>query len=121
MNIRTASCVLLILITDSCSKESLPKYAGCNSLFTACASGANGKFCTFGFKFGGSNPFSPAGMEVPGPGVEATSITYSFMEGGTSFSTSAADGLVSRPFSDPEKVSIREILAEWESHANIAF
>jgi len=113
--------VLLVLTADSCNRETWPKFAPCNILFTACSSGENGQYCTFGYKFGEHNPFSPAGMETPAPPSGTTTISFSFMEGGNSFSTSSEDGLISRSFSDAEKSTIREIFAEWEAVADITF
>ncbi len=121
MTSKWAIIILLLLTGISCRKETLPRFAICNSLVTACSSGDNGQYCTLGYKFGEPNPFSPAGMEVPGPQVGATVITYTFLDGNIPFATSAADGLISRTFSDPEKSGIRTILAEWEAAADITF
>ncbi len=95
--------------------------SACNDMLNACSNNANAPYCTFGFKFGDQNPFSPAGASVPGPHLKAMEISYKFQSAGLTFNTHSQDGIVSAEFSEPDKEGIRLQFAKWQAVANISF
>ncbi|CAD5276902.1 MULTISPECIES: matrixin family metalloprotease [unclassified Imperialibacter] len=123
--IHLLTCFLL-LFGVSCNNEDEEKsYRSCNGLLSNCAGSGEGAFCTFGFKWGSSNPFSTAGLEVNGPSEAGGEITYRFYEKGEVFNTHAQVDLLSASFDqiticDP-KDQIRQVLLAWESEANLSF
>ncbi len=90
-------------------------------MLNACSANANAPYCTFGFKFGSQNPFSPAGVSIPGPQLTEMEISYKFQSAGLTFNTHSQDGIVSVDFSEADKEGIRLKIAKWQSVANISF
>jgi predicted Zn-dependent protease len=86
-----------------------------------CDGNGVGDYCTSGYKWGDSNPFSNAGLEKPGPSVGPVVITYKFQDAGVLFYTHAQQNVKSLDFSSCLKDTIRLIFAEWESVAAISF
>lgn len=91
----------------------------CNTMLTSCATNVNGPYCTFGFKFGDNNPFSPSGAEVPGPAQKVTEITYKFQDAGLKFGTHSQETVTSLSFQEADKTEIRSIVSKWQSVADI--
>ena len=119
---------ILLIFLLSCSKDSTTNnssnnsYTVCNRLMAlTCDGNGMGDYCTTGFKWGDSNPFSNAGLEKPGPSVGSVVITYKFQDAGVSFNTHSQQNVKSLGFSNCLKDTIRLIFAEWESVAAISF
>ena len=118
--------VLMLCASFSCKKENPEPakkpvtHAVCNTMLSSCYKDVNGKYCTFGFKFGDSNPFSPSGLEVPGPALSVTEITFRFQSEGLTFGTHSQENVTSLTFTESDKAEIRSIIAAWESVANIS-
>lgn len=86
-----------------------------------CGNGENVPYCTWGYKFGDNNPFTPSGPNIPGPGTKATTISYRFIEGGIELKTSFQNKAVSIQFNEESKNEIRKAISEWSSDANVTF
>jgi hypothetical protein len=115
--------LFLFAISISCDDNEpvrFPSLISCNSQL-GCGVGENVPYCTWGFKFGGDNPYTPSGPNIPGPISEATLISYKFMEAGAVFKTSIQDNAVSIQFSEEGKDAIRKAISEWSSVADINF
>jgi len=113
---------IFLIFLLSCHKDSGNKYAACNSLMgTTCDGNGMGDYCTAGFKWGGDNPFSNAGLEKPGPAVGPIVVTYKFQDAGVLFNTHSQENLTSLAFSHCIKDTIRLTFTEWESVAAISF
>jgi serralysin len=114
---------LLLLITESCKDET--PFTVCGDLLgTKCPNSGKGEFCTFGYKWGSDNPFSPSGLNTRGPGLPGMEVTYHFKNAGTKFSTHSQEGLISKSFDERfpcETDTIRKALMRWEQVANISF
>jgi hypothetical protein len=113
--------LLFVLLISACSQDNKRAMSVCNDMLNACAATANAPYCTFGFKFGGQNPFSPAGVSVPGPQQKAMEISYKFQSAGLTFNTHSQDGIVSVDFLEADKEGIRLKLAKWQAVANLSF
>ncbi len=116
----TIALALLIAFIISC-KEKDNSLSVCNSLLNSCAAEKNVPYCTFGYKFGESNPFSPAGASVPGPQVKASTISYKFQEAGLVFNTHSQEGVTSKSFNSSDTAIIKLALSYWAAVANIQF
>jgi hypothetical protein len=113
--------LLFVLLMSACNHEKKRVMSVCNDMLNACSGNANAPYCTFGFKFGDQNPFSPAGASVPGPQQKAMEISYKFQSAGLTFNTHSQDGIVSAEFSETDKEGIRVQFAKWQAVANISF
>ncbi len=113
--------LLFILLMSACNQEKKRVMSVCNDMLNACSGNANAPYCTFGFKFGDQNPYSPAGASVPGPQQKAMEISYKFQSAGLAFNTHSQDGIVSGEFSETDKEGIRLQFAKWQAVANISF
>jgi len=113
--------LLFALLMSACNQEKKRVMSVCNDMLNACSGNANAPYCTFGFKFGDQNPFSPAGASVPGPQQKAIEISYKFQSAGLAFNTHSQDGIVSAEFSETDKAGIRLQFAKWQAVANISF
>ena len=113
--------LLLFLGCHQSTDNSVKGLPVCNNYLGSCASGGPGQYCTFGYKWGSSNPFSPSGVEIPGPSIKATEISFKFQDEGFIFKTHSEDNVKSLSFDDFTKDQIRLALAEWQSAANASF
>lgn len=112
---------LFVILISACGQESKRAMSACNDMLNACSGNANAPYCTFGFKFGDQNPFSPAGASVPGPHQKAMEISFKFQPAGFTFNTHSQDGIVSEEFTEADKEGIRLRFAMWQAVANISF
>lgn len=112
---------LFVILISACGQESKRAMSACNDMLNACSGNANAPYCTFGFKFGDQNPFSPAGASVPGPHLKAMEISYKFQSAGLTFNTHSQDGIVSAEISETDKEGIRLRFAMWQAASNISF
>jgi len=114
--------LLLFTLSLSCGSDHEPRKdpegLPCNNPLGACAQTQDVPYCTFGFKFGLSNPFFPRGPETAGPGITAE-ITFKFQEAGYVFSTHSEDDVVSLTISEETKSQIRAAADKWSEAANI--
>jgi hypothetical protein len=113
-------------LLNSCNKEITPTYKPCDSaLGNLCDGKENGAYCTFGYKWGSSNPFSNAGLEKSGPGIGNIELTYKFMDAGFVFSTHNQNNLTSLSFenniSPCTKDKFRLAFTEWASATKVSF
>ncbi len=96
--------------------------AGCLPDLSVCNS--NGRFCTFGSKWGEDRLFSPAGNNTPGPGTSGGTVTFSFQGPGESFVLND-ETLESRDFEVHQiacaKDMIRQAFDAYSAVANIDF
>ncbi|MFM9840815.1 MAG: matrixin family metalloprotease [Cyclobacteriaceae bacterium] len=122
MNRKILIFIFLFLLSFSCNDEhfTYPTFFECNSTL-GCGNGEDFPYCTWGYKFGDSNPYSPSGSEIPGPRIKATSISYKFLEAGVVFKTSLQNYAESLMFNDEVKIIIRGAISEWASVANVNF
>ncbi len=101
--------------SDDSSPECLPNLSVCNS---------EGRFCTFGSKWGEDRIFSPAGNNTPGPGTTGGVVTYSFQDEGIELNFND-EMIISRDFDVHQigcgKDMIREAFAAYSAVANIDF
>ena len=122
----------LILCVWACKKrEATPtgilnpssKFAVCNSMLSECTNGT-GEYCLFGYKWGTTPSFSPAGFDAGGPQEASGKITFSFQGEGQLVNTHAQIDLPSRSFDQVlscAKTEIRNALKAWEAVADIEF
>lgn len=116
-------CFLLAFVF-SCDEEetrSYPLLASCNSLLGCGAEGNDVPFCTWGFKFGNNNPYSPSGPNISGPKSRAELISYKFLNDGLIFKTTGQNTAVSMVIDDAYRSEIRKLISEWSSVADINF
>ena len=112
-------CVFLMVWACGDAEESgpscLPNLSVCNS---------EGRFCTFGSKWGEDRIFSPAGNNTPGPGTSGGVVTFSFQEEGQEVVFND-EVIVSRDFDVHQigcgKDMIRQAFEAYSSVANIDF
>ena len=90
-------------------------------LVNTCSGNDNVLYCTFGYKFGDANPYSPRGAGISGPKVSARQISYKFQEPDIVFKTIRQNNAISLFFSENDKSAIRTIISEWSSVADINF
>lgn len=119
-----------LVSTISCTEKesngilnSSSRYASCNQILSDNCSEYIGDYCLFGFKFGGDNGYSPAGIRAIGPKTSGGLISYSFQEIGI-VSTHRQINIPSESFSslpDCAKPKIRAALAEWSAAADFEF
>ena len=116
--------VFILLIAFACDKEvekeTLASMQPCNTLLGSCL-GNNNTYCTFGYKIGNGNPFSPSGDERPGPGEPVTQITFKFQDAGFVFNTHSQNDVVSEAFTEDQKVKIRDLIRKWSAVADFEF
>lgn len=116
-------CFLLTFVF-SCDEEETKNYpllASCNSLLGCGAQGDDVSFCTWGFKFGNNNPYSPSGPNISGPKSKAELISYKFLNDEIVFKTSGQNTAVSMVIDDAYRDEIRQVISEWSSVADINF
>lgn len=113
--------IFVFLLSFACSENRSNKFFVCNEQLNSCAKVSNVQYCTFGYKWGDSNPYSPSGSEIPGPAVKSLNISYKFQEAGLVFSTHSQENVSSLSFGDSDKSEIRLAFLEWQSKANISF
>jgi hypothetical protein len=114
----------LLAFTFSCDDEetgSYPLLLSCTSLLGCGAYGDNVPFCTWGYKFGDSNPYSPSGPNISGPKSKAALISYKFLDDGVVFKTFYQNTAVSMVIDDGYRSEIRKVISEWSSVADISF
>jgi hypothetical protein len=91
--------------------------------YAQCKGDHEGRFCSFGIKFGDDVIFENLGVDVEGPGTTGRTVSYSFQTSGT-YPSSGFGDFESRPFDEIgpfAKDKIREALEEWASHIDITF
>jgi hypothetical protein len=123
MKRRLIFAFFLLITSFSCGETNLgnlPSLYSCNAQL-GCGTGENVPYCTWGYKFGGNNPYTPSGSNIPGPSTKATLISYRFMDAGIDFKTSLQDKAVSFQFSEETKSKIRDAISQWSSVADINF
>jgi hypothetical protein len=120
MNSRKAmSAIFLFVIAFSCEeKGKYPTLINCSSSLIECG---NVDYCTWGFKFGDNNPYSPSGANIPGPKSKVASISYKFLDAGKEFKTTLQDAAMSMDIDGDYREEIRKVISEWSSVANINF
>jgi hypothetical protein len=124
MKCRLIFAFFLLTTSFSCDETdqgNFPSLYLCNAQLGCGEFGENVPYCTWGYKFGGNNPYSPSGPNIPGPGTKATMISYRFMAAGIEFRTSLQDKAVSFQFSEETKSKIRTVISQWSSVADIDF
>jgi hypothetical protein len=115
---------VLFVFAFSCDDDELgnfPSLFSCNSLLGCGEYGDNVPFCTWGFKFGDNNPFSPNGPNVAGPKSGAKLISFKFLDAGSVLKTSLQNYTETEQITEEERVSIRQYISEWSSVADINF
>jgi Matrixin len=113
--------VAVALSCQSSDQGNQPDLYFCNAKI-GCGNPENVPYCTWGFKFGDNNPYSPNGAAIPGPGGNSTtSITYRFLGDGQVIKTSHQNRAETFSFTDDEKRIAMSVLSEWQSVAKIAF
>jgi hypothetical protein len=123
MKSRLLFVFILFVFTFSCDEKEtgiFPSLYLCDSQL-GCGNGSDVPYCTWGFKFGDNNPFSPNGPNVAGPKSRAASISFKFQEVGIVFKTPKQNFAESVPFTEEEKTLIRTSILEWSSVADINF
>lgn len=120
------SLLALLIIFCSCRDKEENSFEYCNDLLSNCAGNGSGQYCTLGFKWGGNNPFSGAGLEAEGPQKAGGEVTYSFQEAGVVFNTHSQTAVVSGAFRDltscgDSRKQIRNTLEAWSAVADITF
>jgi hypothetical protein len=123
MKRRLIFAFFLLTTSFSCGETdpgNLPVLYTCTSEL-GCGNGENVPYCTWGYKFGDNNPYTPSGPNIPGPSTKATLISYRFMAPGMEFKTSLQNKAVSIQFNEESKNEIRKAISEWSSVANITF
>ncbi|OJJ19470.1 hypothetical protein BKI52_21930 [marine bacterium AO1-C] len=124
-------CCLLFCVWACKKKEETPtgilnpsnKFAVCNSMLAECTNGT-GDYCLFGYKWGLTPTFSPAGFDAAGPKETGGTITFSFQGEGQLVNTHAQIDLPSRSFDHIlgcAKTEIKNALNAWAAAANIEF
>lgn len=116
--------LFVFLLSFACHDEQngdLPTFYPCNDLLGSCANVTHVPYCTFGFKWGGSNPFIPGGPGIPGPQVGVSSLSYKFLDGNVEFQSSLQDRGISMQFTDDDKSKIRSAILQWSSVADVKF
>jgi predicted Zn-dependent protease len=123
----TLSIMLLALLMGMvrCKSDNITaSLSVCDQQLDACGGLGNGAYCTFGYKWGKSNPFANAGLEKPGPASGQVSISYKFQEAGLVFNTHSQRDVKSESFDklpSCAKQKIREAFASWAEVADISF
>lgn len=115
---------LFFLFSFSCNHQDMgtpPVLVSCNNLLGSCGSIKDVPYCTFGYKFGNSNPYTPNGPFIPGPKIMAGQISYKFQEPGVMFKTIYQNSAISLQFSENDKSKIRAIISEWSNVARFDF
>ena len=112
--------ILFISLFFACK----PKYRACNDLLSACTGSQNGRFCTFGYKWGEQPEFSPNGLEVVGPQLPGGVISFSFHTEIKKVSTHQRNNMTTINFDD-KGICAREMtlnaLKEWEQYGDFSF
>ncbi len=115
----------LFLFAFSCNEEEAGNAPLLNSCLSQKSAGncvdADVPYCTYGFKFGDNNPFSPNGPNVAGPGSAAKLISFKFMDEGLVLKTPYQNYAETVQITEEERASIRQYISEWSSVANINF
>lgn len=112
--------LLAMILCLGCGSD----FENCVTTHTGDCSNEVGPFCTFGFKFGAQPSFSPAGLDIDGPGLSALGITYSFRNDGKKIDTEVANGVETFSFDEepPCRIdAVQSALREWSNFANISF
>lgn len=121
---RSVVNMLVVVVALSCQSNdqgSQPDLYFCNAKI-GCGNPENVPYCTWGFKFGDNNSFTPNGAAIPGPGGNSiTTITYRLLDGGQIIKTSHQNRAETFSFSDDERRIAESVLSEWQSAAKIAF
>ncbi|MBN7812497.1 matrixin family metalloprotease [Algoriphagus sp. H41] len=111
---------VLALLLFSCKK-----YNSCNDLMGACAGNPEGRYCTFGFKWGGDNLFADAGVEQAGPGTSGGIITFGYFDPGHLVNTHSQTDVSTLSFSQvtacEAQEQIERALKAWSSVADFEF
>jgi hypothetical protein len=117
--------LFLFTLSFSCNDEEVgtsSELTVCNDAsLSACITPQNVSYCTFGYKFGMSNPFSPRGAGIAGPNEKANQISYKFQGPGIIFKTTRQNKAISLQFSEDDKSTIRTTISKWSSVANLEF
>ena len=112
--------LLLLIVIISC--DSNDEFS-CSSQLGGC--NTNGRFCTFGLKWGNPEQFSPSGNNTNGPGTSGGTVSFSFMEEGHIIRTHNENNITSRSFESHQlycaKAEIKNALNEFSSIADINF
>src|SRR5215831_4629483 len=112
---------LLLLVVCSCNDTppgTNPELTVCNNVLLSCLTPQNVPYCTFGYKFGKPNPFSPSGAGIPGPKENVNEISYKFQDAGFMFKSIRQDHAVSLAFSEEDKSTVRTTISKWSAVAN---
>jgi hypothetical protein len=115
----------IFVIIFSCGQEAEKEAMNanlqpCNELLGSCL-GKSTAYCTFGYKIGDGNPFSPSGDERPGPAIPVTQITFKFQDEGFVFDTHSQNDVVSLAFNEEQKIKIRASMLKWSAVADFEF
>jgi hypothetical protein len=113
--------IFIIILSFACSENRSNKFFVCNEQLNSCTKVSNVQYCTFGYKWGEQNPYSPSGSGIPGPAVKSLSISYKFQDEGLAFSTHSQENVSSLSFNESDKSEIRLAFLEWQAKANISF
>ncbi len=115
----------LFLFAFSCTDEEAGNPPLLNSCLAQKSAGncvdADVPYCTFGFKFGDNNPFSPNGPNVAGPKSGVKLISFRFLDAGLVLKTPLQNYAETTQITEEERASIREYISEWSSVADINF
>jgi hypothetical protein len=124
MNGKIGFSLILFLFSISCHNEetgALPIFFSCSNLLSSCNNVIDAPYCTFGYKLGDSNPYSPSGPGISGPGTKANSISYKFLEAGVMFKSIHQNQGISMSLSESDKSEIRAAVLQWSAVADINF
>lgn len=125
VNKKIKSYFFFFLLAVSCTNEETgtsPELTICNDIsLGSCLTPQNVPYCTFGYKFGDANPYSPRGAGVAGPQAKVNAISFKFQAGGIVFKTIRQNNAVSLQFSEDDKSAIRATISKWSFVANFNF
>lgn len=125
----TILTVLSLIVLSGCSDDEPSDndsdlYAICDSQLSACAGSQPGRYCLFGFKWGGDQAFDLTGINGIGPQTSGGTITYSFQEANGVINTHLQTNVPSVSWSEIFECAQAEIKAaieDWEQVADISF
>jgi hypothetical protein len=124
MKVKVSTYYLILLLAGCQNDEKgiLPQYYSChNSAIISGCGNENAPYCTYGYKFGDSNPYTPNGLGVSGPQKGNITISFKFMSPGQTFQTLYQNNASSLSFSAEDKSQIRNTISKWSSVANFNF
>ena len=108
--------VLFFLISCNTGEEPCFVYRNCIGEF-------EGRFCTYGLKFGDNFNYRGFGVDAGGPATSGRVVTYSFQTSGF-YPTQNFGDFESRPFDEIGPFAqdqITKALEEWASHIDLTF